>query len=257
MKTTCSNVLSKLYRPIYSSTLWLFPAPLQERLPGRVVDVAFTVSIASSSAVATLKQAISTWNVNDSCMPVDITRVVMKYGVKGVGSDDQECTLTVTISDVTAATEESSPALNPGTCSIFNDRGCSTPFLFSAHFNERNNVDPIENEDRLISKRSLAGVNDTSSYCRKTDMTIVLSEIIDNILYPLEVNIGACEGTCELDQPESLRHSLFNHFSLSHTHTPCCAVDDLTDWVILLREGDVYILDVLSDMVVGTCKCTI
>ena len=100
LKTYCSNLLSKPYRTIYFSSLWIFPKVTVEHSTEDVLNVRFAVSISSAVAEASIKKVLHTWDTNNSCMFVDIKRAVEKYNVKGSDTRNQDCTISITVTDI-------------------------------------------------------------------------------------------------------------------------------------------------------------
>ncbi len=271
LTTSCSALLPKVYKPVYSYLLWLFPKVNTSTVTtaaanSDLLKVGFTVSIESESEKASKKRFVNAvWNKDSSCMLLDITSVLMKHDIVEDTSDETECTISISVRKVQP---ESDPALiedQSEKCGVFADRDCSSPFLFLTHFDDMSQQHRPEDSagNGYVSKRSIDGArgNESSSPCDRVELTVNMTELIADIVYPEITDIGMCSGACAYDSRQSIRHLIFEHLLqqpssvLERGLKPCCSVDTMSTLTLLLATERGFVIEASLNTVVQSCKC--
>ena len=230
-----------------------------------LLKVGFSVSIESESMKTSKSRPVNAvWNKDSSCMLLDIKSALMKYNIEEDISDETECTISISVRKVRP---ESDPTLiddQSEKCGVFVGRDCSTPFLFLTHFNDLSQQHTSEDSvgNRYVSKRSIddARGNESSS-CSRVELTVNMTELISDIVYPEITDIGICKGACEFDSRQSIRHLILEHLLqqpssvLERSLKPCCSVDSMSNLALLLATERGFVIEASLDTVVQTCKC--
>ena len=274
MKFPCSSLLYTSNATVHSSSVWLFPRLGEDiAFEGDAVDATFKVSVFSATQKSSQRVAVNSWNKEEQCMSLDITTALKKYVIKRGNSTEQECTVSIEVTNVeVSVTDIVSRSSN---CEDFSGRTCSTPFLVMKYFDFKSEPEMQQGAGEERAKRALKRPNATDDEpCSKVDLWVNLTSL-SFILYPKTINVGACDGSCEGDNL-TIRQSLLNTVrqSLPNTvHQPlpnattstnqenlldlslCCTNDELSPVVVLLKHNSDFVIESIPDIIVKSCKC--
>uniref|UniRef100_A0A0N5CDQ9 TGF_BETA_2 domain-containing protein n=1 Tax=Strongyloides papillosus TaxID=174720 RepID=A0A0N5CDQ9_STREA len=94
--------------------------------------------------------------------------------------------------------------------------------------------------------------------CSRCSLIVNFKELgFTHILYPLEVDIGLCNGHCK-DLKSLSEHAKL--LFLSKTETPgkstCCYANTYNDISIYFQKGDNYYTKLIERIVIDTCQCS-
>lgn len=294
MRAISSSTDNPAKRAIYSANLWFFPKPAgnhgnttssaETDSNSGTYTVTFTVAITAdaASSIPPSQTTVSTmtWSTIDTCMGLDISKAVRRYGRAAMRRQDglmDQCTISVTVQSLQlqpAAEGNNGNHGNSNICSAFNGRTCSSPFVFFTHVEGiihqlDNEIEDAGDGNAGIAKRSiiLEDIPATPEVCGVQDMRVNLTNTPLQVVYPSVVNIGICKGSCAVGRSVNSPAAGFRHSLLVSNPqyligsdievTPSCAPTSFDPLMIVIDDSQRTSIIAINEAIVTKCMCVV